>query len=268
MTAIVETAATGNSRSAYKDVKSFNKSEASLAVVNYHERVRDAAREYLSRQAKLADEKIDMFVQRNVMGEAERFRCVTPFNEFRSDSVILSHRNAVPSPFFLMFLGLLMLAMGLSISGDWTADLDLMMLSLVAMSLVGLGPLVVGFGLVVLFSEYSFMNKTGYHPAVQDDVLENSASTWALTKNYLFVSSIGRNDTYRVFAYNRHAFKDIERIVRSEIDDEVKFMAFDHLGEEMFEFNSMRTPKGVDAAVELERRIQAARGAAAIESTQ
>lgn len=67
----------------------------------------------------------------------------------------------------------------------------------------------------------------------------------------------------QALCFRRHAFKDIHRVVRSDVEGELIYTAIDVSGNEMFKLSSlMMRPEGLDLAEVLDKRIQDARGAA------
>lgn len=113
-------------------------------------------------------------------------------------------------------------------------------------------------GVPLLSCELWFRWNTGYYSSVIDKV-KSSFNFAAFTPNYIYLC-FNESDG-QALEFRRHAFKDIHRIVLSDVDGELSYTAIDVSGNEMFKMSSFLTPEGVDLAEQLETRIQKARDA-------
>jgi len=255
MSSIIEAASSGSSRSARKLVY-FDAAEGLEAVANYNHRQVSAAQAFLVRQADLGNERIDFFALQDVLGSVAGYKVSTPT---RDKGVSNLGDGSDNDPVIWIFGALVFAVCG------WFAtrigeQVDEFGPSLFGVALWGLASLFLLIGVVRLSYELWFRRKTGYYSSVVDKLKANGVNLAAFTPNYIYFC-FNESDG-KALSFRRHAFKDIHRVVRSDVEGELIYTAIDAVGNEMFKLSSLQAPEGVDLAKELETRIQEARGCA------
>lgn len=258
MNPIIETASSGESKSALKNLKEFDLQEGKLAVQNYHERLQAAGKNYLEQQAAFAGEKIELYVQEVSASKFDELKVarwpsvfICKFRELDGGTPL---HHLIPSLFTLALSGLIMLMISLKDKNPMDSPLFLLC---IAMGMTG------GFWTLwvffVSFSEAIFVRKTGYRKSAVEKIAIQSPKVTAFTERFVFLSH--RSDDGDALAFKRYAFNDIKQIVASNVEGEILLKAYKPDGSPMFALRGGRTPDGVELEAELEKRIQNARNA-------
>lgn len=259
MNSIIETASSGESKSALKNVKEFDLQEGNLAVQNYHERLQAAGKNYLEGQAAFAGEKIEFYVQEKSVSKFDKFKVARWSSVFMRDFEELDGgtplHHLVPSLFSLIFSGLIMFMISLQ-NKETPLDAPFSLFSIVLGIVGGFWTLWV---LFVSLSEARFVRKTGYLKRAVDQIASGSVSVAAFTEKFVFFSHKSSNGN--ALCFKRHAFNIIKRVVRSDDEGETLLKAYDEDGNRMFALRGSLTPEGIQLEAELEKRIQNARNA-------
>lgn len=253
MSSIIEAASSGSSRTA-RELVYFYAPEGLEAVNNYLHRMQSAARSFLTRQAKLGNERIEFFAQQDVLGAVAGYKVSAPNRDkgvsklgdgSETDPVIWIFAASV----FAIF-GWFMMEMGGRFNDTFFSFACAPLWLCAALCFLA--------GVPLLSYELWFRWKTGYYSSVIDKV-KSSFNFAAFTPNYIYFC-FNESDG-QTLEFRRHAFKDIHRIVLSDLDGDLTYTAIDVSGNEMFKMSSFLTPEGVDPAEQLETRIQKARDA-------
>lgn len=257
MKKIIETASSGASKSTLKNVKEFDLHEGKLAVKNYHESLQATAKDFLDRQANIADDKIDLIAQEVSLSSFDQYK------EARWPSVIMRESKeldgSTPRDHLILAMcplgisGLILSMVSLN-NKEMPTELAFIISSIALGVAGGLWFLWV---LFVTFSEAKFAYKTGYRQSVLDNIAFQSLQVAAFSKKFVFVSQ--RTNEGDSIGFKRYAFDDIKKVVSSDIEGETVFQAFKPDGSPIFTLKSGLAPDGVELQVELENRIQEAR---------
>lgn len=256
MSSIIEAASSGSSRSAGNLVY-FDAAEGLEAVANYNHRQVSAAQAFLVRQADLGNERIDFFALQDVLGSVAGYK-VSASKRDKGVSKLRDGSDDDPVIWIITALGLAVCGWSATRIGEQVDEFGPSLFGLAFWVFASLFFLI---GVVRLSYELWFRRKTGYYSSVVGKLEANGVNLVGFTPNYIYFC-FNESDG-QALGFQRHAFKDIHRVVRSDVEGELIYTAIDVSGNEMFKLSSlMMRPEGLDLAEVLEKRIQEARGCA------
>ncbi|WP_315921325.1 hypothetical protein [Mesorhizobium sp. SP-1A] len=258
MSSIIEAASCGSSRSARERV--YFSTELGREAVEYYGRsLLSVAQNFLKRQADLGNERIEFFAFESVVGAVAGYKVSASKRD--KDASRLGG-GSDDDPVIWIFAALVLSVCGwfATMIGEQVGEFGPSLFALLGVVLWIVASLSLLIGVVRLSYELWFRWKTGYYSSVIGKLEANGVNLVAFTPNYIYFC-FNESDG-KALGFRRHAFKDIHRVVRSDVEGELIYTAIDVSGDEMFKLSSlMMRPEGLDLAEVLEKRIQEARGA-------